>query len=86
LTVVNVEGEPIHLFIPDPFMRGNGDPQSADPVIAAVQALLPGYELHFVDDWYAYHSMMGEVHCGTNFTRTPTADWWAESMHLLGGQ
>ncbi len=86
LTAVNVEGEPIHLFIPDPFMRGNGDPQSADPVIAAVQAQLPGYELHFVDDWYGYHVMMGEVHCGTNVTRTPTADWWAESMHLLGGQ
>jgi len=86
LTVVNIEGEPIRLFIPDPFMRGNGDPQSADPMIAAMEALLPGYELHFVDDWYGYHVMMGEVHCGTNFTRTPTADWWAESMHLLGGQ
>jgi len=86
LVVANVEGEPIHLFIPDPFMRGNGDPQSADPMIAAVEALLPGFELHFVDDWYGYHVMMGEVHCGTNFTRTPTADWWADSMHLLGGQ
>ncbi len=87
LTVVNVEGEGVHLFIPDPFMRGTGDPQSADPVIAALTAALPsGYELHFVDDWYSYHTAMGEVHCGTNVTRTPTADWWAESMHVLGGE
>jgi protein-arginine deiminase len=42
--------------------------------------------LHFVDDWYSYHEMLGEVHCGTNTRRGPldrplwlrsdAARWW----------
>jgi protein-arginine deiminase len=31
----------------------------------------------FIDDWYSYHVLFGEVHCGTNAARTPvTANWW----------
>jgi protein-arginine deiminase len=36
-----------------------------------------------VDDWNAYHLLWGEVHCGTNTVRTPTANWWEDAMHLL---
>ena len=86
LTVVNLEGGPIRLYFPDPFMRPSSASQSSDPIINALKAALPsGYELHFVDDWYSYHTMMGEVHCGTNVTRTPTAQWWTDGQHLLGG-
>lgn len=42
-----------------------------------------GNVVHFIDDWYNYHQMSGEVHCGTNVVRTPpeldrsfTARWW----------
>ncbi|MFB0864187.1 protein-arginine deiminase family protein [Paenibacillus oleatilyticus] len=24
-----------------------------------------------IDDWYSYHEMLGEVHCGTNVCRKP---------------
>jgi protein-arginine deiminase len=36
-----------------------------------------------MDDWDVYHLALGEVHCGTNVTRTPTADWWERGLHLL---
>jgi protein-arginine deiminase len=42
--------------------------------------------LDFVDDWYSYHALHGEVHCGTNTRRGPAdrplwlrsdaAKWW----------
>jgi hypothetical protein len=42
-----------------------------------------GNVVHFIDDWYNYHEMSGEVHCGTNVVRTPPevdasfrARWW----------
>jgi hypothetical protein len=72
--------------VPDPFLRPNGATQANDPMIQAFSALLPaGYEPYFVDDWYDYHEGMGEVHCGMNADRTPTAQWWTDGMHLLGG-
>lgn len=39
---------------------------------------LPERDVRFIDDWYSYHQMMGEVHCGTNVRRTPFSDvrWW----------
>jgi len=86
LTVVNIEGEPIRLFFPDPYMRTSDGDQGSDPIIAALTAALPaGYELYFVDDWYSYHVLMGEVHCGSNVMRTPEPNWWQTGMHLLGG-
>ena len=43
--------------------------------------------LDFVDDWYSYHELLGEVHCGTNTRRGPVnrpawlrsdaAKWWS---------
>ena len=36
-----------------------------------------GATAKFVDDWYAYHVMQGEVHCGTNTLRDPSfKKWW----------
>jgi protein-arginine deiminase len=86
LVVVNFEGEPLRIFVSDPFMRSNTGDQSSDPVIADFRDKMPDdYEIYFVDDWYTYHVMIGEVHCGTNVQRTPTERWWEVGMHLLGG-
>jgi hypothetical protein len=85
LTVANVQGEPVRLIVPDPFLRPDGASQASDPMIQAFSGLMPaGSEPHFVDDWYDYHVSMGEVHCGMNARRTPTAQWWTDGMHLLG--
>jgi len=36
-----------------------------------------GLALHFIDDWYEYHILQGEVHCGTNTLRSPSRTrWW----------
>ena len=44
----------------------------------AFRAALPGRDTRFIDDWYAYHEQLGEVHCGTNARRKPWTDihWW----------
>lgn len=84
LTVWNPEGEGVKLFMADPFIRGEDVDQSADPMIAAVRALMPpSVEAVFLDDWYVYHMGLGEVHCGTNVTRAPLANWWTAGAHLL---
>lgn len=45
---------------------------------AAPVAPPPG-EIHFIDDFFTYHQIMGEVHCGTNEQRAPATDrWWWE--------
>lgn len=84
LTVVNIAGQTPAIFVSDPFMRADDDDQAADPLIANFRAMLPAeYDIHFVDDWYTYHVYIGEVHCGTNVARTPTADWWTEALPLI---
>lgn len=84
LIVANFEGETPHIFLADPFFRTDVADQSADPIIAAITALLPtSLSLHFVDDWDVYHLGLGEVHCGTNVQRTPAGDWWTTALHLL---
>ncbi|MBM4374696.1 MAG: protein-arginine deiminase [Deltaproteobacteria bacterium] len=43
------------------------------------QALSPyGVSAFFVRDWYLYHILDGEVHCGSNTTRAvpATTNWW----------
>ena len=65
-----------HCVIPMPF----------GPVVAGVDLFRQAIEtdltalgltLHFIDDWYEYHIMQGEVHCGTNTLRSPTrTQWW----------
>ncbi|MGH3517951.1 MAG: protein-arginine deiminase family protein [Haloechinothrix sp.] len=49
-----------------------------DAFADAFQAAMPERTVHFIDDWYAYHEMLGEVHCGTNVRRQPPDDvhWW----------
>ncbi|OAR00238.1 hypothetical protein LLEC1_05985 [Akanthomyces lecanii] len=34
------------------------------------------YTIHFIDDWFSYHKLLGEVHCGSNIIRDITAKWW----------
>ena len=66
-----------HCIIPKPF----------GPVVAGVdlfeqdlsaQLAALGLTLHFIDDWHEYHVNLGEVHCGTNTVRKPSAParWW----------
>ena len=84
LTVVNFKDETPHIFVSDPFMRSDDDNQDDDPFIAGFRAKLPpSFDIHFVDDWYTYHVAIGEVHCGTNVSRTPVADWWTTAMPLI---
>jgi protein-arginine deiminase len=36
-----------------------------------------GLTCEFVDTWYSYHILSGEIHCGTNAYREPHAvNWW----------
>ena len=61
--------------VPRPYgPRINGE----DAFEQAFRAALPDRDVRFVDDWYAYHEQLGEVHCGTNARRRPPADihWW----------
>ena len=84
MLVITQDDGSVDAVMPDPFLRGDGDDTTADPLIAAVEALLPqGVRPHWVDDWRTYHLMWGEVHCGTNTTRTPNASWWLDAMHLI---
>jgi protein-arginine deiminase len=57
-----------------------------DDLVAQLNAKAPGLTLKPVDDWYTYHAVMGEIHCGTNVNRHPSslsawlgseaAEWW----------
>ena len=84
LIVANFEGETSKLFIPDPFLRTNDNDPASDPLLNLFADLMPeGNESIFVDNWQTYHLALGEVHCGTNVTRTPIANWWEVGQHLL---
>lgn len=84
LIVANVDGQTTHVFTADPFFRSGTD-QATDPMIAAFKAASPASLVwHFIDDWNTYHLGLGEVHCGTNVRRTPTASWWTTAQHLMG--
>jgi protein-arginine deiminase len=81
--VVSDFGEGAKIFAADPFFRSGSD-QGSDPVIADFIARMPaGVEVHFLDDWNTYHLALGEVHCGTNVSRTPVTSWWDNALHLL---
>lgn len=65
-----------HCIIPKPF---GPEVAGGDLFQRYVESMLNplGLTLHFLDDWYEYHVGLGEVHCGTNTLRTPTAArWW----------
>ena len=52
--------------------------EGVDAFERAFRDALPERDARFVDDWYAYHEQLGEVHCGTNARRRPWTDvhWW----------
>ena len=80
----NADGTGAELFLPDPFFRSDLDDPSTDPVIAAIEPLLPAATTkHWVDGWDIYHLGWGEVHCGTNVNRSQTVDWWTAASHLV---
>ena len=88
LIVANRDGgAQTDVFLADPFVRASANAdvgQDVDPMIAAVTAMMPEtVDLHFVDNWSVYHLGLGEVHCGTNMTRTPDAGWWNVAGHLI---
>ncbi|MDH5327915.1 MAG: protein-arginine deiminase family protein [Gammaproteobacteria bacterium] len=60
-------------------------PKPYGPVIEGLCAFeqafrdaVPERSVVFIDDWYSYHEMLGEVHCGTNIQRKPFRNrlWW----------
>ena len=86
LIVGNRAGDTPKLYMPDPHFRQNDGAIGTDLLIPTMEALLPpSYTYHWMDDWDVYHLGLGEVHCGTNVTRTPDTDWWTDAMHLIGG-
>lgn len=72
LMVTNEEGNGGTAIIPDPFLRPSESTQDNDPLVQFWKDNAPDtLKLLFVDDWYVYHLGGGEVHCGTNQTRSP---------------
>ncbi|MCA9625150.1 MAG: hypothetical protein KC731_39270 [Myxococcales bacterium] len=41
-----------------------------------------GLTVYFVDDWDWYHALLGEVHCGTNYSGPPQPEiqWWTAAQ------
>jgi len=65
-----------HCIVPKPYgpVVGGTD-LFEDDVESKLKPL--GLTVKFLDDWYEYHVLSGEVHCGTNTLREPVAaDWW----------
>lgn len=63
------------VVIPDPFgPQLDGSDPFEDDLTTRLGAL--GLTVAFADDWNLYHVLSGEVHCGTNVSRTMDAKWW----------
>jgi hypothetical protein len=87
MLVVSLPGGTANLAIPDPFGPVVGlvdqfkldinNKLAADYVVAPA---VPGPNqgtIHYIDDFFTYHDLMGEIHCGTNEVRTPVVnEWW----------
>lgn len=45
----------------------------------AFKQAVPERDVIFIEDWYSYHELLGEVHCGTNIQRKPFLNktWWS---------
>lgn len=85
LIVANLEGQGPILAVPDPFARPENLGPEDDPIAQDFVSRMPeGWTVAFIDDWYSYHLLDGEVHCGTNVTRTPLEDWTTAGAALLG--
>ncbi|MBL8619338.1 MAG: hypothetical protein JNM72_27235 [Deltaproteobacteria bacterium] len=81
------DGQGAVVLPPDPFFRSDTRDLPSDTFAAEIEALLPAsVEVVWTDDWSAYHLAWGEVHCGSNTIRTPTADWWTDARALIGGE
>ncbi len=64
------------VIIPKPF---GPEPSGTCIIEKEIQRLLRpiGLTCLFVDTWYSYHILSGEIHCGTNAYREPLATpWW----------
>ena len=53
-------------------------PKPYGPIVAGVDQFekafreaMPTRKIKFIEDWYSYHELSGEVHCGTNCLREP---------------
>ena len=50
-----------------------------DPFRSWFNVNLPsGITVEYIDDWFLYHTLSGEVHCSSNEHRTlpPAPKWW----------
>jgi hypothetical protein len=70
----------ILMIVPDP--EGPDQPTDAwqkatrTALLALGTATTP-VEVTFVDVFYSYHDLLGEIHCGSQNVRTPPATpWW----------
>ncbi len=85
LVVANLEGKGTVLAVPDPFARPESLGPEDDPLAQDFVDRMPeGTTVAFIDNWYSYHLLDGEVHCGTNVTRTPLEDWTTAGAAMLG--
>ncbi|KAM6236478.1 protein-arginine deiminase type-1-like [Spheniscus humboldti] len=65
-----------HLGIPKPFGPLVGGQCCLEQRVRALLEPL-GLTCTFIDDYFSYHVLSGEVHCGTNVRRKPFAfKWW----------
>lgn len=84
--VVNLVCMPVpsgttYLAVPDP--EGphiNGVDQwklDIENKLAPLDTAAKPYNIQYVDVFWSYHDLLGEIHCSSNFVRTPPADdWW----------
>jgi protein-arginine deiminase len=64
------------VVVPKPF---GPDPLGVCLIEDEIRGLLQplGLDCEFVDTWYSYHILSGEIHCGTNAWREPVpVPWW----------
>lgn len=74
--LANVQVANGNLYFPESF--GPRNSLNADVFDDAVKNKVPGAK-SFVDDW-VYHTLMGEVHCGTNVKRAVyDFNWWEKA-------
>ncbi|NXP97776.1 PADI3 deiminase, partial [Vidua macroura] len=65
-----------HLGIPKPFGPVVGGRCCLEQRVRELLEPL-GLSCTFIDDFFSYHVLLGEVHCGTNVRRKPLAfKWW----------
>ncbi|KAI1231369.1 hypothetical protein IHE44_0007815 [Lamprotornis superbus] len=65
-----------HLGIPKPFGPVVGGRCCLEQRVRELLEPL-GLSCTFIDDFFSYHVLSGDVHCGTNVRRKPFAfKWW----------